>query len=91
MAPPRTDPETQVEQQHQFTSIEDQIGDGFAGTEIPEESLWNSGVAFRATSNLGGWDLGATVGWIWDRSRRFISMMICAELLASGVCKSARR
>ena len=69
LAPPGTDLETQIRTAASVhPSIEDQIGDGFAGTEIPEESLWNSSIAFRSTSNLGGWDLGATIGWIWDRN-----------------------
>ena len=86
LAPPGTDLETQIRTAASVhPSIEDQIGDGFAGTEIPEESLWNSSVAFRATSNLGGWDLGATVGWIWDRNPTIYLDDDLRGLLASGV------
>ena len=86
LAPPGTDLETQIRTAASVhPSIEDQIGDGFAGTEIPEESLWNSSIAFRATSNLGGWDLGATVGWIWDRNPTIYLDDDLRGLLASGV------
>ena len=86
LAPPGTDLETQIRTAASVhPSIEDQIGDGFAGTEIPEESLWNSSIALRSTSNLGGWDLGATIGWIWDRNPTIYLDDDLRGLLASGV------
>ena len=86
LAPPGTDLESQIRTAASIhPSVEDQIGDGFAGTEVPEESLWNSSVAFRGSTNLGGWDFAATIGWIWDRNPTIYLDDDLRGLLASGV------
>ena len=86
LAPPGSDLEAQIRTAASLhPSIEDQIGDGFDGTEVPEESLWNSSIAFRSSTNLGGWDFAATIGWIWDRSPTIYLDDDLRGLLASGV------
>jgi len=86
LAPPGSDLEAQVRTAASLhPSIEDQIGDGFDGTEVPEESLWNSSIAFRSSTNLGGWDFAATIGWIWDRNPTIYLDDDLRGLLASGV------
>ena len=86
LAPPGTELESQIRTAASIhPSIEDQIGDGFAGTEVPEESLWNSSIALRSSTNLGGWDFAATVGWIWDRNPTIYLDNDLRGLLASGV------
>ena len=86
LAPPGTQLETQIRTAASIhPSIEDSLGDGLVGTEVPEESLWNSSLAVRGTTSLGGWDFGLTAGWVWDRNPTLYIDSDLRGLLASGV------
>ena len=49
-------------------SVEDQLQDGFMGTEIPDESPLNSTLALRMKTKQWGWDFALTAVYGWDQT-----------------------
>lgn len=86
LAPPGTQLESQIRTAASIhPSIEDSLGDGLVGTEVPEEAIWNSSFAFRGTTTFQGWDFALTGGWVWDRNPTLYIDRDLRGLLSSGV------
>lgn len=69
LAPPGSPLEAQLKQAVTLhPSVEDQLQDGFLGTEVPDESPLNSTIALRIKTNQWGWDFALTAIYGWDQT-----------------------
>ena len=69
LAPPGSPLESQLKQALTLhPSVEDQLQDGFLGTEVPDESPLNSTLALRIKTKQWGWDFALTAIYGWDQT-----------------------
>ncbi len=69
LAPPGSPLEAQLKQALTLhPSVEDQLQDGFLGTEVPDESPLNSTLALRIKTKQWGWDFAVTAVYGWDQT-----------------------